>query len=237
MRVESEIAALAASEQPVMSRRNFIRAVGIGALGLSIGAAIAEEKQQPEPAKEYAGHEPGADPTDHTEAEATWGYADDVELAAKILGAEMVTVAAGKAVGIDFGNAGMEKILRRASEAPLATAVDVAVTSPAAEELVFRAIPSGLADFLDPAGRGNKRWALGACVSLAFAAAHNIGHDKRTIPLPQFIGGLGFWYAQRRGGLNHATFTHAVHNAVPTVALLGLTAAEKSRQEEMEASK
>lgn len=223
---------LAAAEQPRISRRGFLRAMSGIATGAFVASALHEQAEQDDVAKEYTA--PGVEPDQSSpEPEEPWSYRDDIVLAGKILGAEIATGVIGQATGLKVGNAGAKQIMERAKKAPFKTATNAVVVAPAIEELVFRAIPSTTADFLNPSDRGDKRWALGTLASIAFAAAHNISADEPHLPLPQFVGGLGFWYAQRRGGYNHATVTHAANNALPVALLIAFAQFEKRTSSEL----
>lgn len=103
------------------------------------------------------------------------------------------------------------------------------VVAPPQEELLYRGIPSAMvstmedredpiADVVSGTGRlGISRCELfvGIGSSVIFGAVHNItdkGIDTQTIPASQTVGGMVYWYLQRKFGIVANTIAHAWNN-------------------------
>lgn len=103
------------------------------------------------------------------------------------------------------------------------------VVAPIQEELIFRAVPSGIVsateDREDPIadvltgtggfGMSRREFIGGAASSVIFGALHNItdkGIDTKTIPASQTLGGMVSWYLQRKLGIAANTIAHVVNN-------------------------
>lgn len=202
-----------------LDRRGFLKYIGRGAAVALLGNAAFGPKSG------NIAYEP----------EGNWGYKDDMKLAGLGLASEVISVVAMKSIGLSAGNAGMNEMSKKIAKKPVKGAIGMVALGPALEEAAFRWLPSTAADFIHPRGRNSRRWILGTLNSIGFAAIHNYKTEKaeKTMyPVPQFITGMFQWYAQRRGGYKHATFTHAFHNAViyPLV-LVGAHAANKEKSD------
>lgn len=104
------------------------------------------------------------------------------------------------------------------------------IVAPPQEELLFRGVPSGLVsasehkdnpitDVLTGAGGGlgmtRRELLVGVGSSVIFGAVHNItnqGIDTKTIPASQTVGGIVYWYLQRKFGIAANTLAHAWNN-------------------------
>lgn len=101
------------------------------------------------------------------------------------------------------------------------------IISPSFEELVFRAIPSlavsfdsrtPIGDLLVGSGdlmMSRRELIVGGISSVFFGLAHNLkksGIDTKTIPAPQMVLGMFFWYLQRKLGFFSNTLAHMAVN-------------------------
>jgi hypothetical protein len=142
-----------------------------------------------------------------------------------------------EATGLDTGNAGMRNELPYCEETvideackphTIKDAVDQVILAPVLEEAIFRAAPSAIisrgvegeenAVIEGTGGLGMTRRELfvGAVSSVGFAASHNIlssGVDTKTVPASQAVGGMVYWYLQRKFGFPANTIAHSWNNA------------------------
>lgn len=92
---------------------------------------------------------------------------------------------------------------------------DMVVTVPILEESFFRYLPSKLIGESEKSiFLSRKELIVGGLSSLIFGGAHNLS-NKRTfeiIPASQIIGGIGYWYLQRKVGFISNTFAHMTNN-------------------------
>lgn len=99
---------------------------------------------------------------------------------------------------------------------PLALFALGSIIAPAAEEAMFRALPSEIFAKIS----ADMRWGVGAGSALAFALSHNLkgnmiyptGISTERIPATQFISGLFYWKLVRDGGYANAFVAHSAHN-------------------------
>lgn len=109
------------------------------------------------------------------------------------------------------------------------------VTSPSLEELLFRATPSlavsfdsktPIGDLLVGSGdltMSRRELIVGGISSVFFGLVHNFkksGIDTKTIPAPQMVVGMFFWYLQRKLGFFSNTLAHMAFNFKVTRMLL-----------------
>ena len=107
--------------------------------------------------------------------------------------------------------------------------VNSIVLTPPLEELAFRGFPAGLVSSLehreDPVadvftgtgglGMTRREFIIGVTSSALFGVVHNVtdkGIDTKTIPASQTIGGMVYWYIQRKLGIAANTLAHASNN-------------------------
>lgn len=134
-------------------------------------------------------------------------------------GSLAVTLPLG-ALGLPVGNAGLSEILKDpeklAKLPPFGQLMlKTSVVAPFVEELVFRAAPSALINlFSKSESTTTSRLGFGLATSALFAQAHNIGAQKKSLPIPQFVGGMALWRINRSKGLINAAVAHGATNAL-----------------------
>lgn len=112
---------------------------------------------------------------------------------------------------------------------PTADKVMDIVVEPIGGELLFRGLPSGMVsemedrddpiiDVLSGTGRlgmTRRELLVGVATSIIFRAIHNItdkGIDTKTIPASQTVGGMVYWYLQRKLGIAANILAHVWNN-------------------------
>jgi len=87
---------------------------------------------------------------------------------------------------------------------------------PPIEEALFRLLPRVIGSYwLDPRA---PQWSLGIAMTILFGFGH-IDPSRLTVPLPQMVAGLVFWYMQWRHGFLGAVCMHALFNATIFIML------------------
>lgn len=125
-----------------------------------------------------------------------------------------------KKMGLPLGNSGFEELLRnkpeKLAEMSLGRLSSLAIIeAPLLEEALFRAIPSALVNtFGNSSSTTNANLPAALVTSVLFAEFHNLGADKRKIPLAQFLGGMTMWRIHRSKGYMHAVAGHALNNTL-----------------------
>lgn len=105
------------------------------------------------------------------------------------------------------------------------------IESPMLEEITCRVIPSAVTSVLEgrtgqlipelilgtgKLGLSRRETIVGFISSVLFASLHNItekGFSTSVIPVSPFIGGVAYWYLQRKFGLCSNVMAHMAHNA------------------------
>lgn len=127
----------------------------------------------------------------------------------KITTVKMLRITFGDA---KLGNAGAtDAKIGQLLENPFQMWKSMAVVAPLAEEAIFRWAPGAIF---------GHSWLVGTISAAFFAEGHNLGQAERHIPLPQFIGGIWFWYLLKHRGISHAIVAHAVNNNTLAVAAI-----------------
>ncbi len=228
------------------SRRDFVKILGIITATLATGESLkAEEKPTKEQQKkEEVKTTPPfpsktQEPINGTKKEKEISYTDTfIEQTLMMAAKEVVSLVFTK-LGIEHGNKAHppEELLQKLKEKPIEEFLDIAVLGPLAEELVFRATPSGItsAVFND---KNNKAWGVGITTSAIFAAVHNLKDvDGKTtfvtnsIPITQFMGGIFYWYLIRERGFSHSIMAHSMNNTVGVAQLLLKSYPNKTKSE------
>lgn len=187
-----------AEPSSLINRRNLIKgATALGFIGVGMGsgsaaAAVFDLVAPPEPVDENA---------------ATY-LRTSLEQHLVMIG-EIITVKVMKAAfGVESGNAGMtQKMIEKLLKNPARMWALLTVIAPTVEEALFRYLPAALF--------GNS-WLVGSISAGLFASAHGL----KKLPLPQFIGGIWFWYLMKHRGISHAVIAHAVNNNTAAVMMI-----------------
>ena len=155
------------------------------------------------------------------------GFTEAGQSLIKSIGQGFLAIVAGQgvaiplqAMGVPTGNASMKELLNdpellsnlSLSRLMLLTSV----SAPIEEEIIFRFAPAAA---LNLVGRKPKKGQTdlipAVLTSAAFAQAHNIGAEDKTLPVTQFAFGMANWSINRTNGLAHAIAAHsAVNTAV-----------------------
>ena len=84
-----------------------------------------------------------------------------------------------------------------------------------AEELVFRVIP----------GAWSLSWTVGMVLAVCFSLAHDLRRERRgwncrTLPIPQLLAGLWYWYGLRQLGPWAPLLAHCLDNFIVVGGIL-----------------
>ena len=135
------------------------------------------------------------------------------------------------------------EIDKRGSEFAKALFTKVCISGPIKEEMLFRIIPSILINSEE------RRWDIGIPSAILFAMVHNIVEPSRAkdaialtdnkvfslewIPLPQFMGGVFYWYLAREYGPVAPVVMHMLNNFPAALLLSNGTYAMHQRLESL----
>jgi len=229
------------TEQPILSRRSFIKF--LGAMGASVALeqigvktakaqgnedaeknpetenqeSISQEKSvtEPKPETSTKTQRPGEE-----QENKEGSYMETVVEQSLMMGAKHIASAIFEKLKIEHGNPLLsdEKIIEYLRDKPISGLLEAGVLGPIIEEALFRALPSGFIDKNDK----RSRWEIGIPTSLLFALVHNLKKEEsgelqfaKSVPISQFMGGLFYWYLMREKGYSHATMAHSMNNAIP----------------------
>lgn len=127
--------------------------------------------------------------------------------------------------------------------------VEVIAVSPPLEEFIFRGLPSAFCGHTaDDGGKhlitgtggfslSRREFIYGTVTSLAFGAVHNLtdnGFDTDTIPAPQLLGGMWYWYLQRKFGIAANIAAHTSNNAAVVTVVEINSRSENNHKKSME---
>lgn len=220
---------------PILSRRSFIKFIGVmGAVvaleKIGVRTAGAQENKETaedsktknqQLAQQKINIKESVDPADTQKLEPKDNSFKKTAIEQILMMiAESVVNAVFKELGMRVGNQSLsaEKLVEYLRDKPIIGLIKLGVLGPAIEEALFRALPDG---FIDKNDR-RRRWDIGIPTSILFALSHNLKREDsgelrfvESVPISQFMGGLFYWYLMRERGYSHAIFAHSMHNAIP----------------------
>ena len=140
----------------------------------------------------------------------------------------------GKVTKLPLGKSISPETRDRLRKNPLGTLIR-GFEAPIMEEAVYRQIPSLIVDLTTNNAKGDF-WQVGVPMAAIFAARHNLKLETmqfniEKIPLPQFVGGLFYWYLMRERGFAHASLAHITHNTIINILGISFSRLEKATKE------
>lgn len=135
----------------------------------------------------------------------------------------------GERLGVNLMNANPD--VKEAHKKPLAeTVLQFTLTAPLEEELLFRAAPNAVSDYLKSRGHDSLARRATKTADFLFAAAHSglivkneaghpelnfkISREDHALPVGPYIGAKNYQRLTRSRGLGHAMYAHSLNNAL-----------------------